>query len=190
MLAQLVYQIADWLFGFFSLAFLARFAMQWGRAPFRNPLGEFIVAVTDWAVTPTRRLIPSAFGLDLPSLFLAWLAQAIFRALVFGLSGMAGAVTLGEIGLVALLAAFAVVRLGIYLIMGAVIITALLSWINPYAPLAPVFDAIARPFLRPLQRLIPLIGGIDLSPLVLLFLLQILLSLLTSLFMQFSFHLP
>ena len=50
MLAQLLYQIADWLFGAFSLALLARFAMQWARAPFRNPLGEFIVAVTDWAV--------------------------------------------------------------------------------------------------------------------------------------------
>lgn len=189
MLAQLLYQIADWLFGAFSLALLARFAMQWARAPFRNPLGEFIVAVTDWAVKPARRLIPSAFGFDLPSLFLAWLAQAMFRGLIFGLSGMASAVTPGVIGLLALLAAVAVMRLGIYLVMGAVIITALLSWINPYAPLAPVFDAIARPFLRPLQRLIPLIGGVDLSPLVLLLILQVLLSLLSTVLMQFSMHL-
>lgn len=189
MLAQLLYQIADLLFGFFSMALLARFAMQWARAPFRNPLGEFIVAVTDWAVKPARRLIPSAFGFDLPSLFLAWLTQAMFQGLVFGLSGMAGAATPGVIGLVALLAIVAVVRLGIYLVMGAVIITALLSWINPHAPLAPVFDAIARPFLRPLQRLIPLVGGVDLSPLVLLLLLQILLSVLSTVVMQFSFHL-
>ena len=82
MLTQLLYQITDWLFGALSLALLARFAMQWGRAPFRNPLGEFVVAVTDWAVKPTRRLIPSAFGLDLPSLFLAWLTQAIFHGLI------------------------------------------------------------------------------------------------------------
>ena len=189
MLAQLLYQILDWLFGFFSMALLARFAMQWAGAPFRNPLGEFIVAVTNWAVVPARRLIPSAFGMDLPSLFLAWLAQAMFQGLVFGLSGLAGAVTLGGIGLVALLAVGEVLRLMIYLVMGAVIITALLSWINPYAPLAPVFDAISRPFLRPLQRVIPLIGGIDLSPLVLLLLLQVLLSLVSMVFMQFSLRL-
>ena len=102
---------------------------------------------------------------------------------------MASFATAAAIGMMALLAAVAVLRLGVYLLMGAVIITALLSWINPYAPLAPVFDAISRPFLRPLQRLIPLIGGVDLSPLVLLFVLQILLSLLASLMMQFSSHL-
>ena len=61
MLAQLLYQILDWLFGFLTLALLARFLMQWVRAPFRNPLGQFVVAITDWAVKPARRLIPSAY---------------------------------------------------------------------------------------------------------------------------------
>jgi len=179
MLAQLFYQVLDWLFGFFTLALLARFAMQWTRASFRNPLGQFVVAVTDWAVVPVRRLIPSAFGFDLTTLFLAWLAQAMFHGLVFGLFAPAAAVTPAAIFSLALLAVLATARLAIYLLMGAVIISALLSWINPYAPLAPVFNAIAQPFLRPLQRLIPTIGGVDLSPLVLLLALQVLLSLLT-----------
>ena len=179
MLAQLFYQILDWLFGFFTLALLARFAMQWTRASFRNPLGQFVVAVTDWAVVPVRRLIPSAFGFDLTTLFLAWLAQAMFHGLVFGLFAPAAAVTPAAIFSLALLAVLATARLASYLLMGAVIISARLSWINPYAPLAPVFNAIAQPFLRPLQRLIPTIGGVDLSPLVLLLALQVLLSLLT-----------
>ena len=180
MLAQLLYQVLDWLFGFFTLALLARFAMQWTRASFRNPLGQFVVAVTDWAVVPVRRLIPSAFGVDLATLFLAWLAQAMFHGLVFGLFTAAAAVTPGAIASLALLAVVTTARLAIYLLFGAVIVSALLSWINPYAPLAPVVNAIALPFLRPLQRLIPTIGGVDLSPLVLLLVLQVLLSLLTS----------
>lgn len=180
MLAQLLYQVLDWLFGFFTLALLARLAMQWTRASFRNPLGQFVVAVTDWAVVPARRLIPSAFGFDLPTLLLAWLAQAMFHGLVFGLFATMAAVTPGAILSLALLAVVATVRLAIYLLFGAVIVSALLSWINPYAPLAPVVNAIAQPFLRPLQRLIPTLGGVDLSPLVLLLALQVLLSLLSS----------
>ena len=180
MLAQLLYQVIDWLFSFFTLALLARFALQWSRASFRNPLGQFIIAVTDWAVAPARRVIPGAFGLDLSTLLLAWLAQAMFHGLVFGLSIPAAAVTLSTVLILALLALLATAHLALYLLIAAVIVSALLSWINPYAPLAPVFDAISSPLLRPLQRVIPPIGGLDLSPLVLLLILQLLLSVLAS----------
>ena len=180
MLAQLLYQVIDWLFSFFTLALLARFALQWSRASFRNPLGQFIIAVTDWAVMPARRVIPSAFALDLPSLFLAWLTQVMFHGLVFGLFIPAATVTLSTVLILALLALLATAHLALYLLIAAVIVSALLSWINPYAPLAPVFDAISRPLLRPLQRVIPPIGGLDLSPLALLLILQLLLSVLAS----------
>ncbi len=179
MLAQLLYQILDWLFGFFTMALLARFFMQWTRASFRNPLGTFVVAVTDWAVKPARRFIPSAFGFDLPSLLLAWLTQAIFHGLVFVLGGAAAMPA--AIGGVALLALVGVARVALYLLMGVVIVSALLSWINPHAPLAPIINAVARPFLRPVQRLIPLVGGVDLSPVVVLLVLQILLTVLATL---------
>ncbi|MBI5923160.1 MAG: YggT family protein [Betaproteobacteria bacterium] len=184
MLAQLLYQVLDWLFGFFTLALLARFFMQWARAPFRNPLGEFVIAVTDWAVKPARRLIPGAFGWDLPSLALAWLLQLILHGLIFGLSGAASSPSgLGAaaIGWLALLAVVAILRIALYLLTGVVIIAALLSWINPYAPMAPIFNLIARPFLRPIQRFLPPIGGVDLSPMVLLLAMQILLSVLSTL---------
>ncbi|MDD5175953.1 MAG: YggT family protein [Sterolibacterium sp.] len=183
MLAQLLYQIFDWLFGFFTLALLARFLMQWARAPFRNPLGQFIIAITDWAVKPARRLIPGAFGWDLPSLLLAWLTQVIFHGLVFSLGGsvhLEPGLMPTAIGWLALLAVFEVLHVALYLLTGVVIIAALLSWINPYAPLAPLFNVIARPFLSPIQRLIPPIGGVDLSPMVLLLALQILLNVLAS----------
>lgn len=175
---QLLSQILDWVCGFFTMALLARFLMQWTRAPFRNPIGEFVIALTDWAVKPARRLIPSAYGMDLPSLLLAWLTQVIFQSMFYVLGGMP---ELAISGAVALLALIEVLRVGVYLLMGVVIVSALLSWVNPYAPLAPVFNVMARPFLRPLQNLIPLIGGVDLSPMVLLLILQVLLRMLDSL---------
>ena len=183
MLTQLLYQVFDWLFGFLTMALLARFLMQWARAPFRNPLGAFVIAITDWAVKPTRRLIPSAFGWDMPSLLLAWLMQLIFHGLVLTLSSSVlsvAEVIPAALGGLALLAVVDVIRTALYLLTGVVIISALLSWINPYAPMAPIFNQVARPFLNPIQRVIPPIGGVDLSPMVLLLALQLLLSVLAT----------
>ena len=125
-------------------------------------------------------MIPSAFGVDLPSLFLAWLTQVILHGLLVLLSGSPFSST-GTIAWLALLAVIAVIRVALYLLTGVVVISALLSWINPYAPLAPVFNAIAGPFLRPLQRVIPPVGGVDLTPMALLLILQVVLTLLAGL---------
>ena len=179
MLLQLLIQILDWLFGFFTLALLARVALQAVRAPARNPLSQFVIAVTDWAVVPARRLIPSLRGLDLATLLLAWLTQALLLGLLFGLVVPMAALSVASVVGVALVAALATLRLAVYLLIGAVVIAALLSWVNPYAPLAPLLNAVAQPFLRPVQRFIPPIGGVDLSPLVLLLALQVLLSVLS-----------
>lgn len=180
LLQQIYILVFGTLADLFCFALLARFAFQWARAPFRNPVGRFLTAVTDWAVLPARRLIPGFFGLDMASLFLAWLIQALYLGVLFGLTGMAAAASLEAIGVVALAAAFEVLRVGIYLAMGLVIVAAVMSWINPYAPLAPLFSALAAPLLRPFQRLIPPIGGVDLSPLALLLVLQVLLAVLAN----------
>ena len=66
------------------------------------------------------------------------------------------------------------VKVGLYLLMGVVLMSAIFSWVNPYAPLAGVVNAMAEPFLRPFRRFIPPIGGVDLSPIALLLLLQLL----------------
>jgi YggT family protein len=161
-----------------SFAFLARFAMQWARAPFRNPLGRFVLAVTDWAVLPARKLVPGLFGLDLASLLLAWLVQTAFISIVIGASGLHGGATAAGFGIAVLSGLVETLRLAIYLAMGVVIMSAVLSWVNPHAPIAPVFNQLAGPLLRPFQRLIPLVGGVDLSPLAVLLLLQVTLRVL------------
>jgi len=172
-LIQIVLFVLDSICGFMAMALLARFALQWARAPFRNPLGQFIVAVTDWMVRPARRLVPGLFGLDLASLLLAWLWQVVYNGIALGLSGVLGAVSLAPALLVALLAVLELAKMGLYLAMGAVLVAAVFSWVNPYAPMADIFNTLTRPLLRPFRRLIPPIGGVDLSPLALLLVLQI-----------------
>ncbi|MBU1237089.1 MAG: YggT family protein [Gammaproteobacteria bacterium] len=156
-----------------AFVFLARFAMQWARVPFRNPLGRFVLALTDWAVLPARKLVPGLFGLDLASFLLAWLVQALFMSVVIGISGMHGGATAAGFGVAIMAGLVETVRLAIYLAMAVVIVSALLSWINPYAPVAPLFAQLAEPLLRPFRRVIPPIGGVDLSPLGVLLLLQV-----------------
>lgn len=181
MLLQILLFVLDSVCGFMTLALLARFAMQWARAPFRNPLGQFILAVTDWMLRPVRRLIPGLFGLDMASLFLAWLWQVAYQGIALGLTGLFAAVSLAPTFVVALLAVLEVAKIGLYLVIGVVIVSAVFSWVNPYAPLAGVFDTLTRPLLRPFRRFIPPVGGVDLSPLALLLVLQIALFVIASL---------
>jgi YggT family protein len=154
--------------------------MQWVRIPFSNPVGAFICAMTDWLVLPLRRLLKGGFGLDWASL-----AAAIFLEL--GLSALfdlaTGKLLWFKSG--ALIAAwllngmFGLALTALTMMLWLTVACALLSWIRVDSPVADVFDAIAAPWLKPIRRRLPMVGGFDLSPLVLLVLLQIGLLLLT-----------
>lgn len=170
MLAQIAAFLVDTLATFFVFLLLARFHFQWLRAPFRNPAGEFVLATTSWLVMPARRVVPGLAGLDLASLLLAWVIQMIALWAQIALAG-----GLASLLAVAAVAAVDLLRFSVYILIFAVIVQALLSWVNPYTPLGPVFGALTRPFLRPFRRYIPPIGNVDLTPLVLLVLLQVLL---------------
>lgn len=176
---QILNFVLQTIAGFFSGALLARFAMQWARAPFRNPIGQFVITVTDWAVRPARRVIPTAWGQDLPSLVLAWLVQVIYLTTIYGLGGLLQ-MSPGHVTAVALAAVIDTAVIACNLVFAVVIVSALLSWINPHAPIAPVINSLAGPLLRPFQRFIPLVGGIDLSPIALLFALKLVEMVLAS----------
>src|SRR5687767_2320708 len=121
-------------------------------------------------VMPARRVIPALAGLDVPTLLLAWLVQA----LGLWLQATIGRVEPGVVGLL-LVAMVDLFRYSLYILVGAVIIQVVFSWINPYTPAAPVLEALTRPFLRPLRRYVPPLGNVDLTPLVLVLLVQVVL---------------
>jgi YggT family protein len=176
MLQQIASFLVDAVAGFFVYLLLARFFFQWLRVPFRNVLGEFIIAATNWMVMPARRVIPALFGLDLASLLLAWLLQALALWAIYAIAGLSfGSSPEIAMAILAGLALIDLVRFTIYLFVFALIVQAVLSWVNQHSPMAPVFDAMTRPLLRPIRRVVPPLANVDLSPLVLIVLLQVLL---------------
>ena len=178
MLTQAIAFVLDALFHLFILAVLVRFWMQALRAPARNPIGQFTIALTDFAVKPLRRVIPGLFNLDLASLLVAWIAEFVLQVLLLLLLyGTSVLENPGVLSAALFLALVKLIRLSIYVFMGAIIIQAVLSWVSSYHPVAPFFDALARPFLRPVQRAIPPIGGVDISPVLVLIAFQLVLML-------------
>jgi YggT family protein len=177
MVTQTLIYVLETIVNLFALAALTRFYAQAFRASFRNPIAQFVVALTDWAVKPLRRILPSVMGLDTASFVVAWLTLMVLWWVILMLMQIAPGThplfwpNLAALALVKLL------KLSLYLLIGVVIVQAVLSWVSPYHPVRPFFDTLSRPFLRPFQRVIPTIGGVDLSPLFLLILIQVLLML-------------
>jgi YggT family protein len=175
-LVQIAIFLVHNVVAFFVILLLARFHFQWLRVGFRNPVGEFVLAMTSWLVMPARRVIPGLAGLDLATLLVAYVLQALGLwaiALIMAVDPGAAAI--------AIAALIDLVRYSIYILIFALFMQAILSWVNPEAPVAPVFNAITRPFLRPLRRFIRPVGRFDLTPLILLMVLWVLLIVLAAL---------
>lgn len=160
---------------------LARLLMQWFRVSFANPIGEFVIALTNWLVRPLRRVVPGFLGIDMASFLPAWLLQAL---LVVAVAWLGQPAMLADGGLVVgalLIGLVDTLRVAIYVLIVALIGAAIVSWVNPYSPLAGPVMQMTRPLLRPVQRFVRPIGNIDLSPLIVIVLLQVVLIVLDSL---------
>lgn len=179
MVAQAGLFLLEALTGFLSFALLLRFYLQAFRVSFANPVGTFVVALTNWLVRPLRKALPGLFGLDLASLLPAYLLQLVFVCAVFFLRGEAETWPLATVlPLLLWHAVLATLRLSLYLLIGALLLQAVLSWVSPYSPLSQPVAQLTRPFLRPIQRFVPPIGAVDLSPLIAILLAQLLLMFL------------
>ena len=175
MIHQAIAFVLDALFSLFILAALVRFWMQAFRAPARNPNAQFTMALTDFAVKPLRRLIPGLLNLDWASLVVAWIFELILQVLLVLVAG--GALNGEALSVLLFLSFVKLIRLSIYVFIGAIIIQAVLSWVSPIHPMGPFFTALTRPFLQPFQRAIPPIGGVDITPLLVLIAFQLVLML-------------
>ncbi len=163
------------IFNLLTMLFLLRFLLQLFRAPFNNPLAYMVVSLTDFAVKPVRRIIPSWGKIDLSTLFLALLAQFLlqlsllwlrdFPLSVAGQSAWAGLIGMSFLG---------VLRTTLDVFFYAIMLQVILSWVNPHTPIASALNSLTRPILTPIQRILPMASGIDFSPIVALIFLQML----------------
>ena len=171
------FQIASFLLdvvgGLLTGACLLRLYMQWQRVPFPNPIGGLVFALTDWIILPLRKLIPPVGKWDISSLVGAILFQIVQYVILLLLIGAAAAWAW-----LPWLALFGLAKVAVSGLMGLLIVHAVMSWISARYPLADVVWRLCAPVLRPFQKVIPLLGGVDLSPLVVLVLLQVLMIVL------------
>ena len=168
-IAALLLQVA---FGLVAGICLLRLYMQYQRiamsARSGNPLGPFIFALTDWLILPLRKVIPPIGRLDMASLVGAFVVLLVQYILLWLLAGGQGG-----LATIPVLALFGLARLALTGLSGLVIVYAVLSWVQADSVLAGMVARLVAPMLQPIRRVLPLVGGIDLSPLVLLVLLQV-----------------
>lgn len=166
--------IVDIAAGLLGGLLLLRFWMQAIRVRPPPQIGQFTFTLTDWLVLPLRRVLPGMGGYDWASLVGAFLVVLLASSLMLLVGAGADLVLLGAL--------YRFLNWILYGFMALLIIDAVFSWVNPSAPLAPFVHAMNTPILRPIRRVVPLVGGVDLSVLVALVLIQILQFVLRQVF--------
>ena len=153
--------IVEVLLGFFLVAVILRFLFQLLRVDFRNPIAGAIVTITNPPLRFLRRFIPGLYGIDLASVVLIIIVACLKRFLLITIAGFKVSFaalfvySLGES-----------INLICWILLIAIFGSAILSWIAPqsYHPAARILNGISDPVLRPFRRLMPNLGGLDISP--------------------------
>ena len=153
----------------YLLTFLLRFILQWIRADFYNPFAQTIVKITNPLIIPVRRVVPTSRSVDVPTLVVLILLEAIVTWVLVYIGG-------ASIGLntLPLLVLYRLISLTLWFYSVSIFIYVILSWVGQrgYNPVGIVLGELNEPLLRPVRRMLPPIAGIDLSPLLILILLQ------------------
>jgi YggT family protein len=151
------------IFGLYAALVLLRFFLQLVRADFYNPLSQFIVKATKPTLNPMRRIIPGFSGIDTASLVLAWLVITAEQLSILAITGLGF-----QLLAAALLAIPEMISLIINIFLFAILIQVIISWINPgsYNPAISLIHSLTEPLLAPVRRWMPDMGGLDLSPMV------------------------
>ncbi|MFV8834557.1 YggT family protein [Aquisalimonas sp.] len=149
------------LFGLYILAIMLRFLLQWVRADYSNPISQFLIRITQPPLQPLRRVLPPIGRADTSALVLMLLLQFCTLALVYWING-----TNVSAGFLFVRSAAELLNLLLNVFLVVIIIRVILSWVNPghYNPAIGIIDSLANPVMEPVRRIIPAIGGLDLSP--------------------------
>ncbi|MEM5331561.1 YggT family protein [Paraburkholderia sp. JHI2823] len=164
------------VFTLFGAALLVRAWLQYVRVPPYNPVTHAIQQVTNWLVLPLRHVIPSVRGIDWASVVAALLAAIAYVLLMVWIAGVD---PLGLLPTLLIVALLTLVKWALNLLIWLTILMALLSWLNPRSAAMPVLYQLTAPFLNPLRRILPNLGGLDLSPILLFVIVQVLLMVVT-----------
>jgi YggT family protein len=161
--------IVDALSSLYISMFALRFIMQWMRASYQSPLAQFVLQITAPLVVPARRLLPSVRGIDLPTLVVIFLLECVATLLLYTIIGFVPAIDAFIVTVVVRL-----VTMTLWLYCTVLFIYVVMSWLggDMYNPSAATLYEIAEPLLRPFRRILPPMAGFDVSPVIVLILLQ------------------
>lgn len=168
-MTQALYFIIKTLTQLFLLLLVLRFWLPWLRADFRNPIAQGILRFTSPLVIPVRRVLPSVGRLDTATILVAFVIQFVTVLALLAIFGQKI-----EAVYVAWAAVLELIILSLNLFFFAVIVKIVLSWVAPqsYSPITALVGTIAEPVLAPFRRIIPSAGGLDISPIFAIILLQ------------------
>ena len=154
----------------YVLAFLLRFLLQWVQADFYNPFTQAIVKLTNPLVRPARRFIPTSRSADIPTLVVLMVLEALLTGFLLAIDGLPA----GSLAPFPALILFRLISLTFWFYSVSIIVYVILSWIGPRGrhPIAAALADLNEPVLRPVRRILPPIAGLDLSPLLVLIVLQ------------------
>ena len=172
------------VFTLFGAALLLRAWLQVVRMPPYNPVTNAVLQATNWIVLPLRHILHSTRNIDWASLVAALIAAIVYVVLMVVLTG-ADPLTL--VPTLLIVAVLTVIKWALNLIIWMTILMALLSWLNPRSPAMPILYQLTAPFLNPLRRVVPNLGGIDLSPILLFVIVQVLLMVVTRAAVQLTY---
>ncbi len=162
------------LFELYLFVLAIRLLLAFARINYFHPITQFIIRLTQPIVAPVRRFIPNYRNLESATLTWLFLIEIIKLSVLSALVGV-----IPPIHFLLLFAVSATIRILLQTLFYAILIQALLSWLNPGAtPISDILEAITRPIMQPLRRLIPPIAGIDITPIPALIFLQFLTMLL------------
>ncbi len=176
MLYDILKLMTDTLTALMGVTLLLRAFINWVGLPSRNPVAHFVLALTDWLVKPLRRLIPDLGRLETTALVSAYL-MAVLSVVVPSMLKATGI----EWDYVLVVGFVRLIQWALDGLFWLTVLYALLSWINPHAPIAPAIGVLMRPLIAPFRRIVPLIGGVDLSPMALVLVIVILREIISRL---------
>ncbi len=180
--------LVDMLLGLYILAVLLRFLFQVVRADFYNSFSQALVTITNPTLTPLRRMIPGLYGIDVAAIVLLLILQCLKNFVIWLIQGVQPKI----MGLVVVSAAD-LLQLTLWVFIIAIFIRVILSWVSPYAarqhPAVGLLNNLTDPLMRPARRMIPPMGGLDLSPIVVFILLYLTIIVLAKPLLAFGYRL-